>query len=400
MNLRKNLGRVASTIVATALLASVATVPAFADDGVWGGEGNGTITNNSIELSKELTKPAGVPTPNVTFKVTVTGVTPEKDEKAQNIPVVAGPANSVDVEENFTFAYDVDATGEIAATTVNPENGDDGDNTVTVEFNTGAFTAPGVYKYQVSDSVVIPEESTDTAEAFTCDSAYMYVFVEEAGEVEGKMTYKVINVVLTRDDTTTGKIGKLTNKYGTGDTTDKVYTVDLTKKVEGNQGATDKKFEMTITIDPSNAGDNFRVVYGSFGEGNTWVDGTTSTVIGADENYTTKVNLADGEWVRIYGLSKSDEYTIEETDYSGEGYNAYANKSYDEGDTYDKTGDSDITKASTIKDTTNENTKVAFHNVRSTTTPTGIVMNVAPYALLVVVAVAGCFVFLRKRNED
>ena len=30
MNLRKNLGRVASTIVATALLASVATVPAFA----------------------------------------------------------------------------------------------------------------------------------------------------------------------------------------------------------------------------------------------------------------------------------------------------------------------------------------------------------------------------------
>lgn len=43
---------------------------------------------------------------------------------------------------------------------------------------------------------------------------------------------------------------------------------------------------------------------------------------------------------------------------------------------------------------------IEFNNSRNSSTPTGIVMNVAPYALLVVVAVAGCFVFLRKRNED
>lgn len=33
-------------------------------------------------------------------------------------------------------------------------------------------------------------------------------------------------------------------------------------------------------------------------------------------------------------------------------------------------------------------------------TPTGVIMNVAPYVLMVVIAAAGCFVFLRKRRDD
>ena len=45
-------------------------------------------------------------------------------------------------------------------------------------------------------------------------------------------------------------------------------------------------------------------------------------------------------------------------------------------------------------------TSAEFTNNREAVSPTGIVMNVAPYVLLVVVAAAGCFVFLRKRRED
>ena len=43
---------------------------------------------------------------------------------------------------------------------------------------------------------------------------------------------------------------------------------------------------------------------------------------------------------------------------------------------------------------------VVFYNTRDAVSSTGIVMNVASYVLLVVVAAAGCFVFLRKRRED
>ena len=41
-----------------------------------------------------------------------------------------------------------------------------------------------------------------------------------------------------------------------------------------------------------------------------------------------------------------------------------------------------------------------YTNTREAVSPTGLIMDIAPYALLVVVAAAGCFVFLRKRRED
>ena len=398
MKLNKTIGRVATTLVATAMLASVAVVPAFAaDDGVWGGIGtddqaNGTILNNSIELSKKLTKPTGVPTPNVTFTVNVNPVDEENldGEKVDNIPVQAGPDGSVTIsnsDNSFAFEYDVN---DIQETSVDPVNGTDGDKTVTVQFNMGIFSAPGIYKYDVSETQVVDEDDTD--EGYTTDSAFMYVYVVESGD-----TYAVENVVLTHTNTETGKIANLTNTYGTSTgTDDDVHIVDLTKKVEGNQGQTGKEFAMEIKIDPSNSGDNFRVVYGHFDE-DKWVDDSTPAeiILNADNAYTTTVNLANGEYVRIYGLTDSDEYTITETDYSDDGYTQYANKDYENGDTY-----VNAELGRVIKDKTTEDTTVAFHNLRQSSTPTGIVMNVAPYALLVVVAAAGCFVFLRKRRED
>ena len=70
MNLRKNLGRVASTIVATALLASVATVPAFAAGASTAQNANGLT---SITLNKKLVLPDNVAIPNQTFTFTVSG---------------------------------------------------------------------------------------------------------------------------------------------------------------------------------------------------------------------------------------------------------------------------------------------------------------------------------------
>ena len=43
---------------------------------------------------------------------------------------------------------------------------------------------------------------------------------------------------------------------------------------------------------------------------------------------------------------------------------------------------------------------VKYENSKNATTPTGVIMNVAPYALMVVIAVAGVAVFMRKRVED
>ena len=79
-------------------------------------------------------------------------------------------------------------------------------------------------------------------------------------------------------------------------------------------------------------------------------------------------------------------YTVSETDYRSSGYTT-------------KINDNEVREVVNVTYDA-DNNDIAVVNTRNAVSPTGIVMNVAPYALLVVVAAAGCFVFLRKRRED
>ena len=128
----------------------------------------------------------------------------------------------------------------LPADVVQPNNGQDSDNTVTVQFDPSEFTEPGIYKYGVSETTVDEAGNPITYEGITNDEAFMYVYVEEAGlDKDGTMQYKITNVVLTHQDTVLGKIGQLTNRYGVDPDKDPDGTVNdliLTKKVTGNQG--------------------------------------------------------------------------------------------------------------------------------------------------------------------
>lgn len=109
------------------------------------------------------------------------------------------------------------------------------------------------------------------------------------------------------------------------------------------------------------------------------------------------VTLGNGDTVTIYGLGKDDNYTITQNHETKTGYETSATRN-----------DSEISLGEDLKlaygsgedENISEAQNVVFTNTKSASTPTGIVMNVAPYVLLVVVAAAGCFVFLRKRRED
>ena len=92
--------------------------------------------------------------------------------------------------------------------------------------------------------------------------------------------------------------------------------------------------------------------------------------------------MKNGESVIIYGLSEDDEYTVTETDYTADGY----------------TTTIDGTEGREKSGTISADTNVAFVNTKNATTPTGIVMNIAPYVLMVAVAAVLAVVFLRKRN--
>ena len=106
-----------------------------------------------------------------------------------------------------------------------------------------------------------------------------------------------------------------------------------------------------------------------------------------------KFELAHNERIHIYGVSQNDTVKVIESD-SGVGYTT----------TYVKPNGKKVKStefnASIVNDFKGENFEVTFTNTRDAVSPTGLVMDIAPYALLVIVAAAGCFVFLRKRRED
>jgi len=77
-------------------------------------------------------------------------------------------------------------------------------------------------------------------------------------------------------------------------------------------------------------------------------------------------------------------YTVTEADYSGSGYKTYVDG---------------VEKREAKGNATADDTVVTVKNEKNNTAPTGVIMTIAPYALMVVLAGAFAVVFLTRRNR-
>lgn len=105
------------------------------------------------------------------------------------------------------------------------------------------------------------------------------------------------------------------------------------------------------------------------------------------------ITLKDGQQLHIYGVSKGEGYSVTEVEANANGYVT----TIDNNGTPIDQGSSGNAATGTVD---NGAVTVTFTNTRNAITPTGLVMNVAPYVLLVLVAAGAGYVFLRKREED
>lgn len=378
MKLNKTFGRIATTLVATAMLASVAAVPAFADKFGTDGVIDNTTTHTEvteIEFTKELLKPATVNTPNKTFTFTLKNADVDENAtytssgKVLNLyDGVGASGDGITASANFTASMGV---GEA----------EDGENvntvSTTVKFNISSFAAQftdaGVYKYDIT-------EATESAPYYNGDNLDLYLFVERYTEGDNEK-YKVTGAVLTVDGQVNEKTDSTTNGYMVDpDDPENPDTNDLTitKTVEGAMGSHGEEFNFTVTL-PGSTEDIYNAQYEK--------DETTTpvTLHGGPNN---NIKLSDDMTLRIYGLvDDTSTYIVKEDDYAEQGYETEINGQKRENNTLSATYNA-------------ENNAVSVVNTRNAVSPTGLVMDIAPYALLVVVAAAGCFVFLRKRRED
>ena len=371
MKLNKTFGRIATTLVATAMLASVTAVPAFATDGIQGGT-NTTI--NSLSITKKLDMPDNVVTSeDVTFTFNLTPATADTNE------TITSSGVSLDVSNGMGQVLDATAVFKAGA-----KNG----NTASVVFNFGSdftFSNPGVYKY------TIDEEEVKTANGYSdvTESLDVYLFVRKTDTEEidtsGNSSdgYVIYAAVVATDssasDKTSDKTGTWVNGYMTGAT----GSLAVKKEIAGTMASPNDEFTFTVSGLDANR------TYVVSGADITADNNTITTNDKGEYQFTLQAN----ETRTILGLT-AKEYVVIETP-SNEGYElAEVKGDKDSDDTEIKDG-VNVTLESGDMDKS-----VTFVNNRDAVSPTGLVMDIAPYALLVVVAAAGCFVFLRKRRED
>lgn len=362
MNAKRKIRRALVTMLSVALLAACTLMPAMAA---------GVTSNGGADIDT-ITVTDIINTDGMTY-APVTSVAIAVDE---------GPGKTFnDGTGNVTALPGV--VGGLTGTTINftSEYRADGvySKTGTLAVNDSVFDAAGIYHYVVTQTAGTYEGITYSTETY---DVYLYVMNNTA------LTDLYVGyVVSVKQGETAAKADLVfTNDYG--DTYDTTHDVKVVKHVAGNQGdlVNDEfKFNVSVAGTQANAGEVYLVVvdYDTNAE-NAGKDMTVTVTAGGDPY---EVTIKHNGSITIYGLSENDTYTIEETNGVALGYTVDNNKSND------RTGKVTGT-------TTEDGESYIVTNTKTANVPTGVIMNVAPYALMVVIAAAGAFVFLRKRAED
>ena len=371
MKMNKTIGRVATTLVATAMLASLAAVPAFADEG--------EFNSSTIKINKVLEMPADVNVPDVSFQFSIkapTGTVNENYVDDNNTPNDASDDVTLTVKAGTVNQMDA-GTATITSSSTTTATSDGAKKTVTVPVTltlpSETYTEAGVYKYTIDE--VDPTLDGVTDQTGSLD-LYLIVTRVNAGAIGDNEQFQVSGAVIKKTDGT--KTDTWTNYYKLDDDGDsKVGAISVTKKIAGAMGNKNDTFVFTVGIPNDNVEYSYYI---------------NDVLQSGKLTYTNNtVTLGHNQTLKVVGLDDGDTITVTETIPAKSGY---------ETTSVTNDNDADPTNGNVLTVAKNTVEATEFTNTRDAVSPTGIVMNVAPYALLVVIAAAGCFVFLRKRRED
>lgn len=322
-------------------------------------------------ITKQITKESNIYAPKTTFKFTVapgTAVPAGENQEA----IYAGPAKGVTLDKDVIASV--------------PADSDIGNEKITVGttklnvnesvFTTGENAKPGIFRYVVSEVAADKDRNAYEGVAYTTEQKYFDVYV--TSDDEGNLEVSSYLFVDKNNPKSKGE-GVFTNDYSSHHDTLKDLTVK--KEVTGNQGNRNKDFKFTIKVDGA-AGEQYYV---------TFSDGKAPTTLVSGEAKT--ITLKDNETAKIFGLSETDEYTVTEASYADDGYTT----------TIDN--EEKLTATGTIKKDTEARTTAAngdknitVVNDKTTNSPTGIFLHIAPYIALIGVAIASSLLFFRRKR--
>lgn len=340
-------------VVAAAMIATM-SFPAFAARPTPNVGANGLVTitkNYKVVGSEEKKAPAETFNFTVTPGATVNGAekTVEKSE-ATTIPAMA--ANSDEKTVAFTALTE------------------DGTGTFTVDVANLNITKPGIYYYTVTET-----PSNTAGVDYAANPMIMVITAGYADDGEDSTLSYWVGLHDSKEFNNKNK--PFENTYTAG-------SLKVTKKVTGSLGNKDKKFNIDVTFTaPAGKTVKSTITYVNNGEKSiapaAWTLNTTTNQYEA----TVTVELAHKGFVQFNNIPKDVTYIVAEQDYSGQEYTA----KYD--------GSESGTIANDVKSTTITNNK-GDDNI-----DTGVILDNAPYILMLTVVAAGAMTLvIKKRREE
>lgn len=368
--------RILSTLIALVLLCAMTATTAYAD--VPSSLTVDAVTENgTINLTKYLVVDKDAPVPAVSFSFSLAPETVADNTNTGNgLPVYTGPAVT-DGTATVTFANgDTTTDGAADDGIADDVNKKYATGTATLSLAGAAFTKPGAYRYGVTETTTGGSGLTVDSSKFIVD-VYVGYATPEGGSESADLS--ILQVIIKKD--------------GSGDKSEIAFknifasrSLTVTKTVAGNMGDRTKEFSFTLNLtanDKLTSGTTVTAV-------KTAQNGTTSNVtvtVGSDCTFTLK----HGETLAVPGLPEGTSYTVTET------------KDDDYTTTVASTGgtgsfDADNNKVSNTMGSTG-NTE-AFTNTASKTVDTGIILDIAPYIIIFIIAIVGAILFFgRKRKK-
>lgn len=324
--------------------------------------------------------------------------------------------------------------------------------TVSFSFDTTKFTKAGVYRFVITESLpegANKEDVEDTGGkgengAGQQDVPYqrerfLDVYVRSK-DTAGVITYEIYGYVMhsgdtDKDNNATGNKWALHKnsgfdggkQKGNGKLTPQGYTkytprkVKIKKKISGLV-PTDTLFPFTIqllhggttTATNDNKDMEIKVKYPGF----TPTAPNAYQIMSVDDFNAAVRNLKHDDEVEIIGLPKSTTVVVKEQNKNFVGAVKSDLTGYKSIDLIDANKDTSITAATKVlkpdatstdplsfsdevsKQLTNNDLGLLYHNHVDEITPTGVVLTVVPYAMMIFVSISMAFMFLTKRKEE
>lgn len=324
--------------------------------------------------------------------------------------------------------------------------------TVSFSFDTTKFTKAGVYRFVITESLPEGANKDDVEDtggkgengAGQQDVPYqrerfLDVYVRSK-DTAGVITYEIYGYVMhsgdtDKDNNATGNKWALHKnsgfdggkQKGNGKLTPQGYTkytprkVKIKKKISGLV-PTDTLFPFTIQLlhggATTAANDNkdmeIKVKYPGF----TPTAPNAYQIMSVDDFNAAVRNLKHDEEVEIIGLPKSTTVVVKEQNKNFVGAVKSDLTGYKSIDLIDANKDTSITVATKVlkpdttstnpdsfstevsKQLTNNDLGLLYHNHVDEITPTGVVLTVVPYAMMIFVSISMAFMFLTKRKEE